>query len=146
MLLVCGIVIQSKDEAAMTVPVQIGDLRGFSGLLIIAMMNLFPYNLPKQKYDPNDQGAMGNTAVTFHNGRVLALSESCYPIELKLDSTGKVTTGDVVRYEGKLDRPVTAHPKIDPETKEMCLFSYKYALSYCLILVSLCHAELAILS
>ena len=106
---------------------QIGDLRGIPGLLIILMEKFFPYNLPEQKYEPNDQGAMGNTAIACHNGRVLTLNEACYPMEVKLDSTGKVTTGGVVQFGGKLDRPFTAHPKIDPETKEMCLFSYEYA-------------------
>lgn len=70
---------------------------------------------------------MGNTAIACHNGRVLALNEAGYPIEVKVDSQGQVSTGAVVRFDGKLAHPFTAHPKIDPDTNEMCSFGYKCA-------------------
>eukprot|EP00892_Ulva_mutabilis_P010050 jgi/Ulvmu1/7417/UM036_0077.1 len=103
-------------------------MRGIPGLLMILMEKFFPYNIPGNKYKPMEQDSVGNTAIACHNGRILALNEAGFPIELKVDSEGQVSTGEVLRFDGKLNHPFTAHPKIDPETNEMCIFGYEYAL------------------
>ncbi|MDA1075998.1 MAG: carotenoid oxygenase family protein [Proteobacteria bacterium] len=64
---------------------------------------------------------LANTNVIWHGGRLLALEEAHAPFELNpqtLESIGPWTFGD------KLVGPMTAHPKIDPETGEMLFFGY----------------------
>lgn len=73
--------------------------------------------------DPSVEGRSGspaNTHVVWHGGKLLALYEGGLPIELDpvtLETIGPWTFG------GCLDRPMTAHPKIDPRTGELLFFS-----------------------
>ncbi|KAJ3134957.1 hypothetical protein HDU90_004282 [Geranomyces variabilis] len=66
-----------------------------------------------------------NTAMTYYNGRLLALMEGCPPVQIDpvtLDTLG------VYDFDGTLNdnaRAVTAHPKICSETGEMIFFGYK---------------------
>ncbi len=79
----------------------------------------------------NDESVMGlqtdglaNTNVVWHAGKLLALEEAHAPFELDpftLESVGPHT------YGGKLQGPMTAHPKIDYETGEMLFFGYNAA-------------------
>ncbi len=62
-----------------------------------------------------------NTNVIWHGGKLLALVESHPPFEINpdtLESIGPWT------FHEKLTGPMTAHPKIDPETGEMLFFAY----------------------
>jgi carotenoid cleavage dioxygenase-like enzyme len=75
--------------------------------------------------DPSVAGmetdGLANTNIVWHGGRLLALEEAHAPFELDpktLSSIGPWTFGD------KLKGPMTAHPKIDPETGEMLFFGY----------------------
>ncbi len=64
---------------------------------------------------------VANTNVVWHGGRLLALEEAHAPFEVDpvtLESRGNHTFG------GKLQGPMTAHPKIDPVTGEMVFFGY----------------------
>jgi carotenoid cleavage dioxygenase-like enzyme len=70
----------------------------------------------------NEHGMMknvANTAMVFHAGKLLALWEGGNPHHLtlpNLDTVGEVT------YDGRLNHPFTAHPKIDAKTGEMVTF------------------------
>src|SRR5262249_43578741 len=60
-----------------------------------------------------------NTNIVMHGGKLLALMEGALPTQLKpctLDTLG------VYDFDGKLVGPMTAHPKMDPETGEMLFF------------------------
>ncbi len=64
---------------------------------------------------------LANTNILFHAGKLLALEEAHPPFELDpmtLESIGPWT------FDGKLVGPMTAHPKVDPETGEMLFFGY----------------------
>ncbi|MEM7098551.1 MAG: carotenoid oxygenase family protein [Pseudomonadota bacterium] len=63
---------------------------------------------------------VANTHIVQHAGRLLALEEGNPPFELdqSLESIGSYT------YDGALPGPMTAHPKVDPETGEMHFFCY----------------------
>lgn len=70
-----------------------------------------------------EAGGMKNTANTHfvrHAGRYLALMEAAPPTELsrELETIGEYD------FEGKLEGPMTAHPKFDPTTGEMLFFGY----------------------
>lgn len=74
--------------------------------------------------DPITRGVpfnVANTNVLFHAGRLLALEEGNPPFELERGSLDSLGTWD---FDGALEGPMTAHPKIDPETGEMLFFGY----------------------
>ena len=64
---------------------------------------------------------VANTHVIHHGGRLLALEEGNPPFELEPASLAPVGPWT---FGGRLDGPMTAHPKIDPETGEMLFFGY----------------------
>jgi carotenoid cleavage dioxygenase len=59
-----------------------------------------------------------NTNIVRHGDRLLALWEAGAPTELDADL---VTVGEY-DFGGRLQGPMTAHPKIDPATGAMCFF------------------------
>lgn len=62
-----------------------------------------------------------NTNIVFHSGKLLALMEACLPTQLvpcTLETLG------VYDFGGTLAGPMTAHPKMDPDTGEMLFFGY----------------------
>lgn len=62
----------------------------------------------------------GNTSIVRHAGQILALLEACPPTRLGADLA---TLGEW-DFDGRLVGPMTAHPKIDPDTGEMLFFGY----------------------
>lgn len=64
---------------------------------------------------------VANTNVIWHGGRLLALEEGSPPFELDPQTLESLGLFD---YAGKLDGPMTAHPKIDPDSGELHFFGY----------------------
>lgn len=64
---------------------------------------------------------VANTALVWHDGRLLALWEAGEPYAVRLPELDTIGPYD---YNGKLSSPFTAHPKVDPETGEMMFFGY----------------------
>jgi carotenoid cleavage dioxygenase len=64
-----------------------------------------------------------NTNIVWHAGRLLALWEGGPPHAL--DPVTLETFGPH-DFAGRLVGPMTAHPKLDPETGEMCFFGYGF--------------------
>jgi carotenoid cleavage dioxygenase-like enzyme len=62
-----------------------------------------------------------NTNIVAHAGKLLALVEAGPPTRL---APGTLETIGVDDFGGKLVGPMTAHPKMDPETGEMLFFGY----------------------
>lgn len=65
-----------------------------------------------------------NTALVWHDGRLLALWEGAAPHEVRVP--GLETVGPYT-YNGKLISAFTAHPKVDATTGEMMFFGYSLA-------------------
>lgn len=86
--------------------------------------------------DPPAQGDMarrmdrtdstGNTNVVRHAGRILALEEAHFPIEMGAD----LSTKGAHDFGGALKGAFTAHPKFCPETGEMLAFGYGFMPPY----------------
>ncbi|MEP3050843.1 MAG: carotenoid oxygenase family protein [Erythrobacter sp.] len=64
--------------------------------------------------------SLANTHIVGHAGKVLALQETQVPIEM----TRELETVGAYDFGGKLERNMTAHPKICPITGEMLFFGY----------------------
>lgn len=71
---------------------------------------------------------LSNTNVVGFAGRLLSLTEGCYPYVLspELETLARWDVG------GPLPHGMTAHPKIDPETGELHAFSYWFEEPYLL--------------
>ncbi len=70
--------------------------------------------------------APANTHVVAHAGRLLALAENGLPwrVDRRLETVG------IHDFDGRLTGPMTAHPKICPETGELHFFGYHFAKPY----------------
>ncbi|MGY2009563.1 carotenoid oxygenase family protein [Nocardia gipuzkoensis] len=62
-----------------------------------------------------------NTHVIVHAGRLLALEEGGFPYHL----TAELETVGPFTFDGALRTPMTAHPKICPESGELLFFGYQ---------------------
>jgi carotenoid cleavage dioxygenase len=62
-----------------------------------------------------------NTALVWHDGRLLALWEGGEPHAIRVPD---LDTIGAYNYSGKLKHPFTAHPKVDAVTGEMMFFGY----------------------
>jgi carotenoid cleavage dioxygenase len=75
--------------------------------------------------DPSVAGiatdGLANTNIVWHGGRLLALEEAHPPFELDPETLEPKGSW---RFGGRLEGPMTAHPKIDPATGEMVFFGY----------------------
>jgi len=63
----------------------------------------------------------GNTNIVYHGGKLLALMEAALPTQLRRCSLETLGEWD---FDGRLQGPMTAHPKLDPKTGEMLFFGY----------------------
>ncbi len=63
----------------------------------------------------------GNTNIVWHAGKLMALMEAAFPT--CMDPRTLATVGEY-DFGGRLIGPMTAHPKMDPETGEMLFFGY----------------------
>ncbi|CAM6107157.1 unnamed protein product [Calypogeia fissa] len=100
---------------------RLGDLIGNKGL---AWLALFQLRVALGVVDLSNGYGNANTAMTFHNGKLLALSESDKPYIVHIHEDGNLETVGRYDYDQKLNHPFTAHPKIDPVTGEMFTFGY----------------------
>lgn len=66
---------------------------------------------------------LANTALTYHNKTLYALHEPSQPTVIEL---GSLSTKGPTDFDGKLQHPFTAHPKIDPKTGEMIAYGYSF--------------------
>jgi carotenoid cleavage dioxygenase len=64
-----------------------------------------------------------NTNIVWHAGRLLALWEGGPPHALDPVTLETLGPHD---FSGRLQGPMTAHPKLDPESGEMCFFGYGF--------------------
>ena len=62
-----------------------------------------------------------NTHVIRHAGKILTLEEAHFPWVID-DNLNTIGYHD---FNGKLDGPMTAHPRVCPETNELLFFGYK---------------------
>ncbi len=69
---------------------------------------------------------VANTNIVRHAGKMLALVENAFPMEVNSD----LSTVGSYDFNGKLNSAMTAHPKICPTTGDMLFFGYHFAAPY----------------
>ncbi|KAI3511490.1 hypothetical protein L1887_18644 [Cichorium endivia] len=104
------------------VPNIIGGMEGLGPFVARAV--LFRARVLSGDYDLSKGFGVANTSVAFFGGSLYALCESDQPYAIKVKEDGDITTLGRHDFNGKLSMNMTAHPKIDPETKEAFAFRY----------------------
>lgn len=104
---------------------QLGDLKGFIGVVLLVLARVMRAVLaPLPAEGRLAAGPLGNTALTVHGGRVLALMEGGLPFALRL-CAGAVRSLGTFTFGGGLTHEMSAHPKADPHTGELVSFAYE---------------------
>ncbi|XP_024994794.1 probable carotenoid cleavage dioxygenase 4, chloroplastic, partial [Cynara cardunculus var. scolymus] len=104
------------------VPNVIGGMHGLGPFM--ARATLFAARVISGRYDIVKGIGVANTSLSLFGGRLYALCESDIPYAIKLEEDGDIRTLGHHDFDGKLTMNMTAHPKIDPETKEAFAFRY----------------------
>ena len=77
------------------------------------------------------ESGSSTTAVQYHHGKLYCLQETGYPFALdtRLEDGFLILDGDGQwdTFDGKLDSPFTAHPKVDPVTGDWYTFSTQFS-------------------
>jgi carotenoid cleavage dioxygenase-like enzyme len=76
--------------------------------------------IPNPASQMNPENSIANTHIIGHAGKILALAELSFPIEM----TPELDTLGPYKFDGKLTANMTAHPKFCPKTGEMLFFGY----------------------
>lgn len=98
---------------------------GFSGLTASAARGaLSAARILTGQFNPADGIGLANTSLALFGNRLYALGESDLPYAVRLTPEGDIETIGRHDFDGKLFMSMTAHPKIDPDTKET--FSFRY--------------------
>ncbi|MEP1469651.1 MAG: carotenoid oxygenase family protein [Halieaceae bacterium] len=117
-----------EREAGREVYPEFGDLAGAGkpGLfkIILDLLKKRFGVIPKLETLENSSAT---TAIQYHNGKLYCLQETSYPFALNaVDKGGRLSLsgeGSFDSFDGALDTPFTAHPKIDPATGDWYTFS-----------------------
>ncbi|KVH89869.1 Carotenoid oxygenase [Cynara cardunculus var. scolymus] len=98
---------------------------GFNGLTAsAARMAVTAGRFLAGQFDPSKGIGLANTSLAFFGNKLYALGESDLPYAVKLAPDGDIITLGRHDFDGKLFMSMTAHPKIDPVTKEAFAFRY----------------------
>jgi carotenoid cleavage dioxygenase-like enzyme len=99
---------------------RIGELVGVSGIFKAI---IFPYVLKAHGLTPLTAGP-ANTDTVIFNHKLYVLNEGNLPFEATLNDDGTLNEVGYTTFNGVLNYPVSAHPKIDYHTNSMLFHSY----------------------
>nr|XP_043613028.1 probable carotenoid cleavage dioxygenase 4, chloroplastic [Erigeron canadensis] len=114
-----------NTEKDMGFPVIPNVFSGFNGMAAsAARMAVTTCRFLTGQFDPSKGIGAANTSLAYFGNRLYALGESDLPYAVKLAPNGDIITLGRHDFNGKLLVSMSAHPKVDPITKEA--FSFRY--------------------
>ncbi|KAK6270377.1 hypothetical protein POUND7_007482 [Theobroma cacao] len=105
-------------------------LSGFYGLCDILRFLLVIKRIITGHLDIMKGIGVANTSLAFVSGKLLALCESDLPYIVNLTQQGDIETLGRWDFDKKLLSNMTAHPKVDMETKETFAFSWSFTVPH----------------
>ncbi|CEL91800.1 unnamed protein product [Vitrella brassicaformis CCMP3155] len=117
--------LQEERKAKRDLFMRIGQLRGRLGIIRMLLYPLRQMLGMAGKMDKADRRTgTQNTALAYFRKRLLALVESSLPFSVKMLQDGDFESECYESYGEKLNQPVSAHSKVDPETGEFLIYGY----------------------
>ncbi|MBA0650631.1 hypothetical protein Goklo_018024 [Gossypium klotzschianum] len=101
-------------------------LSGLYGLLDVARLSIFIKRLVTGNLDILEGIGVANTSVAVVSGKLLALCESDLPYIVNVTQNGDIETLGRWEVDKNLHSNMTAHPKVDSETKETFAYSWSF--------------------